>query len=263
LSYGTLTAIAPSYNNLEVIYTGSDDGNVHVTFDGGTTWNDRSNGLPDRYITSIAISPSDDLTAYVTLSGFGLLDYDPHVFKTTDGGMNWTDISSNLPSIPANDIIINSAEDVLFLATDMNVWYSQNDGASWDILGNNLPFNIMRDLKLHEPTQTLFVGTFGRSMHSYDVSNIVLETQDVGLAANAITIYPNPATTQFTLEHRLTSEGSITLYDGTGKLLKTLFNGDFSTQTKLRFSSEGIAAGLYFVTVQVGTTAVTKQLIVQ
>jgi photosystem II stability/assembly factor-like uncharacterized protein len=263
LSYGTITAIAPSYNNLDVIYTGSDDGNVYVTFDSGLTWTNISSSLPDRYITSIAISPSDDQTAYVTLSGFGVLDYDPHVFKTTDGGQNWVDISANLPSIPANDIIINSDENLLFVATDMNVWYSVDDGTNWDILGNNLPFNIIRDLKLHEPTNTLYAGTFGRSMHSYDLSHIILGLNDVALASEQISLYPNPATTQFTIAHNIDSEGAITLYDITGKELKTLFTGDFSTHRQLSLSSEGIPAGLYFVTLQVGRESVTKKLVVR
>lgn len=263
LSYGTITAIAPSYNNLDVVYTGSDDGNVYVTFDAGVTWTNISAGLPDRYITSIAISPSDDLTAYLTLSGFGLLDYDPHVFKTTDGGQNWVDISSNLPSIPANDIIINSDENILFVATDMNVWYSQDDGTNWDILGNNLPFNIMRDLKLHEPTNTLFVGTFGRSMHSYDISNIILGVSDTALSSEKIKIYPNPATSQFTIDHILSSEGTIVLIDISGRVIKTVFKGDFGRNQKIAISTEGIQAGIYFVQLQVGNHSVAKKLVVR
>ncbi len=153
LAFGTLTAIAASYNNLDVIYTGSDDGNVNVTFDGGTTWTNVSAGLPDQYITSIAMVPSDDMIAYVTVSGFKYLDYTPRVFKTTDGGQNWTDISSNLPNIPVNDIITYPAENILFVATDLNVWYSKDDGANWTILGNNLPLTVVMDLKFHEPTK--------------------------------------------------------------------------------------------------------------
>jgi len=121
LSYGTLTAIAPSYLNLDTVYVGSDDGNVNVTFNGGNTWENITNGLPDRYITSIAISHNDDQIAYITFSGFSVLDYTPHIFKTEDGGQNWSDISSNLPSIPVNDIILFTNS--IFVATDLNVWH--------------------------------------------------------------------------------------------------------------------------------------------
>ncbi len=262
LAYGTLTAIAASYNNLDVIYTGSDDGNVNVTFNGGTTWSNVSDGLPDQYITSIAMVPTDDMIAYVTVSGFKNLDYTPHVFKTLDGGQNWIDISSNLPSIPVNDIITYPAENILFVATDLNVWYSKNDGASWDILGNNLPLTITMDLKFHEPTKTLYAGTFGRSMHSYDVSDI-LGVDENEWASNSISIYPNPATSEFTISQNLTSEGNIQFYDISGKLIKEIFNGNFGSSKNITVQTDGIAAGIYFVKVNSGKQSETKKVIIR
>lgn len=250
LAYGTLTAMAASYNNLNTIYTGSDDGNVHVTFDGGSSWTNISGNLPDRYVTSLATVPNDDLTAYVTFSGYGLLDYDAHVFKTIDGGQNWEDISANLPSIPVNDIIVSNANNMLFVATDLNVWYSTNDGTSWDIVGNDLPLNIIRDLKIHEPTNTLYAGTFGRSMHSYDINNLVLGIPSNSFASERIKVYPIPAQNEFTIAHELTSEGTITLYDYSGKELKTLFNGNFSASKTISVSTEGLANGIYLLRFQ-------------
>ncbi|WP_410004780.1 VPS10 domain-containing protein [Aequorivita nionensis] len=261
LAFGTLTAIAASYNNLDVIYTGSDDGNVNVTFDGGTTWTNVSAGLPDQYITSIAMVPSDDMIAYVTVSGFKYLDYTPRVFKTTDGGQNWTDISSNLPNIPVNDIITYPAENILFVATDLNVWYSKDDGANWTILGNNLPLTVVMDLKFHEPTQTLYAGTFGRGMHSYDISDI-LSVDNTELTSNSIKIYPNPATSEFTISQNLSEEGTVQLYDISGKKIKSLFNGNFGTNKTITVKTDGIAAGVYFVKVNIGKQSVTKKLII-
>jgi photosystem II stability/assembly factor-like uncharacterized protein len=261
LAYGTLTAIAASYNNLDVVYTGSDDGNVNVTFDGGTTWTNISNDLPDQYITSIAMVPDNDMTAYVTVSGYKQLDYTPHVFKTIDGGQNWTDISSNLPSIPVNDIITYPAENILFIATDLNVWYSKDDGGSWTILGNNLPQTVITDLKFHEPTQTLYAGTFGRAMHSYDVSDI-LSVEDNQMLSNSIKIFPNPATSEFTISQNLSSEGTIQLYDISGKKIKDLFKGNFSANKNIRVETNGIATGIYLVKVNNGKQSVTKKLLI-
>ncbi|MAB37908.1 MAG: hypothetical protein CL528_10450 [Aequorivita sp.] len=261
LAFGTLTAIAASYNNLDVIYTGSDDGNVNVTFDGGTTWTDVSAGLPDQYITSIAMVPSDDMIAYVTVSGFKYLDYTPRVFKTTDGGQNWTDISSNLPNIPVNDIITYPAENILFVATDLNVWYSKNDGVNWTILGNNLPYTVIMDLKFHEPTKTLYAGTFGRGMHSYDVSDI-LNVGENELASDSIKIYPNPATSEFTISQNLSAEGTVQLYDISGKKIKNLFSGNFGTNKNITVKTNGIAAGIYLVKVNSGKQSVTKKLVI-
>ena len=261
LAFGTLTAIAASYNNLDVIYTGSDDGNVNVTFDGGTTWTNVSAGLPDQYITSIAMVPSDDMIAYVTVSGFKYLDYTPRVFKTTDGGQNWTDISSNLPNIPVNDIITYPAENILFVATDLNVWYSKDDGANWTILGNNLPFTVITDLKFHEPTKTLYAGTFGRGMHSYDVSDI-LSIGENDFAENSIKIYPNPATSEFTISQNLSSEGTVQLFDISGKKIKELFSGNFGANKIIKVKTDGLATGIYWVKVNSGKQSVTKRLII-
>lgn len=261
LAFGTLTAIASSYNNLDVIYTGSDDGNVNVTFNGGTTWTDISVGLPDQYITSIAMVPSNDMTAYVTVSGFKYLDYTPRVFKTTDGGQNWTDISSNLPNIPVNDIITYPAENILFVATDLNVWYSKDDGASWTILGNNLPLTVVMDLKFHEPTKTLYAGTFGRAMHKFDVSDI-LSVGENEIASSAVKIYPNPATSEFTISQSLSSEGTVQLFDISGKKIKDLFIGNFGSNKNIKVKTDGLAAGIYLVKVNSGKQSVTKKLIV-
>lgn len=261
LAFGTLTAIASSYNNLDVIYTGSDDGNVQVTFNGGTTWTNVSAGLPDQYVTSIAMIPDNDLTAYVSVSGFKYLDYTPRVFKTVDGGQNWTDISTNLPNIPVNDIITYPTENILFVATDLNVWYSKNDGESWDILGNNLPLTVVMDLKFHEPTKTLYAGTFGRSMHSYDVSNI-LNIDDNTLASNSVKIYPNPATSDFTISQTFSSEGTVQLFDISGKKIKDLFQGDFGSNINIKVKTDGIAAGIYIVKVKSGKKSVSKKLLI-
>lgn len=263
LSYGTLTAIAPSYNNLDVIYTGSDDGNVNITLDGGTTWNSISAGLPDRYVTSIAISPSDDATAYVTFSGFGLLDQTPHVFKTTNSGQSWIDISSNLPDIPVNDIIINEQDGLLLIATDVGVWYSHTDGAVWTVLGDNLPLTVMRDIKLHKPTNTLYVGTFGRSIHKYSLDNLILGIDDVTAASQDFSIYPNPSNDAFMIQG-ITSEDEVTvnLYGITGIIAKRLFQGNAQMVASQRFSVADLASGVYFVTIKTGNQTTTKKLLV-
>ncbi|MGB3343512.1 MAG: T9SS type A sorting domain-containing protein [Aequorivita sp.] len=261
LAYGTLTAIASSYNNLDVIYTGSDDGNVNVTFDGGSSWTNISAGLPDQYITSIATVPSSDMTAYVTVSGFKSLDYTPHVFKTEDGGQTWNDISSNLPSIPVNDIIVYPSQNILFVATDLYVWYSKNDGGSWDILGNGLPLTVITDLKFHEPSKTLYAGTFGRAMHKFDVSDILGVEDDV-LTSNSIKIFPNPAGSEFNIAQNLTTDGTVELFDISGKKLRDLFNGNFQTAKTINIKTDGIPAGVYFVRINSGGQSVTKKLVV-
>ena len=246
LSYGTLTAIAPSYNNLDVIYTGSDDGNVSVTFDSGANWNSIDSQLPNRYVSQIAIHPDHDSTAYVTFSGFSFLDYTPHIYKTTDGGQNWTDISSDLPDIPLNDVKIWNEADMLFVASDMGVWFTENDGLSWDILGDGLPMTIVANLKLHEPTSTLYAGTFGRSIHSYDLTQLNPVSVDDDQKVIELMIYPNPtkenATVSFVTEKP--QDTQIRVYDPSGRLvLSEAITGEGIQTQELDLSD--LNAGIY------------------
>lgn len=218
-SYGTLTTLAASPSTDGVIYTGSDDGRVHVTFDGGGNWELISNDLPDRYVTGLAIHPEDDLTAYLTYSGFGHLDYAPHVFKTIDGGQSWTDISGNLPNIPVNDILIQPDPFRIFIASDMAVWYTEDEGLNWEILGNNLPPTIMSHLQYHEPSDQLFVGTFGRSMYSFDLGQIA--TTSVASFHNeiGIEVYPNPSSGYMMLSSEKLLEGTYFITDLRGSIV--------------------------------------------
>jgi len=170
LAYNTLTTISVSGINNQVIYTGSDDGNVSVTLDGGDTWTNISGGLPKRWITRVAADPVEENVAYVTISGYRWDEFIPHVLRTDDYGQTWEDISSDLPEIPINDIIISPANNqVLFVATDMGVYHSYDGGNTWNMLGDNLPNVVVNDIDYHQPTNKLIAATYGRSIYSYDL----------------------------------------------------------------------------------------------
>ncbi len=265
-AYGTLTCIAPSYNNLDVIYTGSDDGNVFVTFDGGTTWQSIDDDLPNRFVTQVAIHPNDDLIAYVTFSGFNTLDYTPHIYNTVDGGQNWTDISGNLPSIPINDVVISTSDDYLYIATDTGVWFSINQGVNWNIVGGNLPVGIVADIKIHQPTNTLYAGTFGRSLFSFDLDNISLGVSDYETQNIDFKVYPNPISNSFNLEmdFQQMTTNTILLTDMQGKLISVLFEGTLNTgKQSLDFNISNIKSGIYFLRVQNERGNFVKKVIVK
>lgn len=174
LVYGTITAIAVSPKNPQLIYCGTDDGTVSVTMDGGINWSKITNGLPNRWVTAIEADPFDENTAYITFSGYKWRDYQPHVLRTTNRGVTWQDISGNLPEAPVNDIIIdsspqaqkeNSGSKVYYAATDFGVFVTHDGGAKWEILGSGLPLISIMDLTWHAPSRTLVAATYGRSMY--------------------------------------------------------------------------------------------------
>lgn len=191
LTFGTLTSISVSPLHSEMIMVGTDDGNVWMTEDGGTNWNNISDGLPKFWITQVELDPTELGVAYVTISGFRYNNETAHVFKTTDLGNTWVPISGELPNIPVNDIIINPTNHDLYIATDIGVFKSFNDGNSWDILGTGLPNVVITDLSYHEPSKTLLAATFGRSLYSVEVDTDV-SNENIRLENLDFTIYPNP-----------------------------------------------------------------------
>jgi len=174
VSYGTITTIAVAPTDAQTIYAGTDDANVWVTTNGGANWTKIDGALPERWVTRVAVDPANDAVAYATLSGFRVDEPLPHVFRTTDWGASWSDISGNLPDAPVNDIIVDPANpSVLYLASDVGVFVTQDLGASWWTLGAGLPEGVVvTDLDLIESApRYLYAATYGRSMYRYDLDN--------------------------------------------------------------------------------------------
>lgn len=158
---GSLSVIAIAPSNSNVIYTGSDDGAVYVSTDGGSTWNARYTGLPTRSVGGIAVDPNNPGTVYVGLQGFG----SGHVYKSTSYGSSWTNISGNLPDTPVNFLIVNPiAPNMLIAATDTGVFVTTDGGSNWAKLGTGLPSTPCLHLRANPATGYLYVGTYGRGI---------------------------------------------------------------------------------------------------
>ena len=168
---GTLTTLAVSPLDGNIIWSGSDDGFVHVSVNGGGSWTDVSAGLPVRWVTSVATDPFSSSTAYVTISGFRWAESLPHVLRTTDRGLNWQAIAGNLPDAPANGFVADPAHPGrYFVATDVGVYETVNGGISWSALGTGLPNVVVTSLALDQASQVLVAGTYGRSVFSISVA---------------------------------------------------------------------------------------------
>ena len=122
----------------DVVYAGTNNGRLELTTNAtaeSPAWTEtQQNGLPNRIVTEIETMPGDPGTAYVTASGFDPAGGTGHVFKTTDYGAHWSNISANLPNAPANAIEIDwrTSPATLYVATDVGVFWSQNGGLSWN-----------------------------------------------------------------------------------------------------------------------------------
>ena len=222
-SFGTITCLAISDINQDVIIAGTNDGNVQITTDRGENWSLISDDLPLLEVSSVATDPNDEATIYVTFSGYRSDNYLPHVLKSNDYGDTWTDISSNLPETPINEIVIDpTIPDQYYLATDLGVFFTSNKGSTWEILGKDLPPTIVADLDLNNERRLLLAGTYGRSMYTYDLPSEVLST-DEDITENLINIYPNPTSGILNIDPgQLSNVKTITITDHVGKVVKTI-----------------------------------------
>ena len=172
--YGTLTTISESPFQFGYIYTGSDDGLIQRTKDGGGNWKNITGELPqDLWVSRVIASEHQKDRVYATLNGYRWDDFAPYVYVSENSGDNWKDISSNLPLSPVNVIREDpNNENVLYLGTDNGLYVSLNKGENWQAFSQNLPNVAVHDLRIHPEEKELVVGTHGRSIYIADVSSV-------------------------------------------------------------------------------------------
>jgi len=198
IQFGTLTAIEVSPLNSDIIYVGTDDGNVWISRDYGSSFDNISLGIPKRWITSIHADPFFESGVYLTVSGFRFGESNSHVYYSSDYGFSWTSIGQELPDVPVNEIIADpTAEGFLYLATDMGVFFSPDYGDTWHILGLGMPNVPVLDIDYSEKQRFLVAASYGRGMYKYDLDAL---SHSQGLISENLNIFPNPGNGLFHLE---------------------------------------------------------------
>ncbi len=175
-NYGTLSYIVESPHEKGNIWVGSDDGLVHLTRDNGNTWtNVTPKGLTECLINAIEVSPHDPATAYMATTRYKFNDYTPALYKTTDYGKTWTNISKGIPYGAFTRVVRedNEVKGLLYAGTETGMYLSRNAGASWEPFQLNLPVTPITDLKVAH--NDLIVATSGRSYWILDDLNLVRE----------------------------------------------------------------------------------------
>jgi len=173
----TITHIGPAQGNPNYIYTGTTDGSVHRVYvtksaglGNGASWTQCTSGLPaGQMATAFAVHPTDPKTAYAVFSQYGSPQTPlKHVYKTTDGCLNWVAVSTGLPDVPFHDVVLDTAApNNVFAASDVGVFNSIDGGRSWLRMDLGMPTGLIANsLSFHSGTRQLVVGTFGRGVFS-------------------------------------------------------------------------------------------------
>lgn len=175
--------------NDQVVWVGTDDGNVQVTQNGGVSWtNVKPNfqGVPEQiWVSRVEASHHEEGTAYVTFDNHRYDDNQPYVFKTTDFGKAWTNISAGLPEKYSVYVIVEDPvdPDLLFVGTEYGVHFTVDGGQSWQGIKNNMATVAIHDLVIHPREGDLVAGTHGRSIWIMDDISALRQLDEVGDAA--------------------------------------------------------------------------------
>ena len=196
----TIITISESPMKAGVIWAGTDDGNVQITRNGGATWTNVRRNIPDvaqeLWCSRVEASHFEVGTCYVSFDGHRSDNFEPWVFKTTDFGATWTNISSNLPDREPVYVIKQDLRnpDLLFVGTEFSCFYSIDNGERWTRLNKNMPTVAVHDLVIHPRDNDLIAGTHGRGIWIMDdIAPLQQATADV-LASEAFLFENRPAT---------------------------------------------------------------------
>ena len=171
MAYGTLTTLSESPFQFGYLYTGSDDGYVNKTTNGGGSWERISDSFPqDLWVSRVVASQHQKERVYVTLNGYRWDDFTPYVYVSEDGGKQWKAIASNLPLSPVNVIREDpKKENILYLGNDMGVFVSLIKEKTGAFCGG-INHCSAHDLVIQTEQNHLLVGTHGRSIYKADIS---------------------------------------------------------------------------------------------
>ncbi len=173
-SFGNLVTIAESPAKAGILWTGSDDGVVSVSRDGGITWTNATAkiaGVPKwTYVSKVAPSRFADGTAYVAFDGHRGGDFNTYAFVTTDFGNSWHSIAGNLPKGEVVRTITEDVKDgdVLYVGTETSLWVSTNRGKQWTRIKANLPTVPIYEITLHPRENDMILATHGRALWILD-----------------------------------------------------------------------------------------------
>ena len=237
-TYNTITSLAESAQDENILYAGTDDGLLHATKDGGATWNTLPvDKLPDvpatAFINDIKADMFDANVAYVALDNHKFGDYRPMLYKTINGGKSWKSITKG---IPEGTLIWRLVQDhvnpqLLFLGTEYGVYVSLNQGDAWHKFSNGMPTISVRDLAIQKRENDLVAATFGRSFYILDDYSPLRAISEENLAKGD-QLFPIEKALQYVQERGGTSSQGASFYTAKNPTYGAQFTYYIANDTK-------------------------------
>jgi BNR/Asp-box repeat. len=171
--FGTITTISESPLKFGLLYCGTDDGNIHVSKDGGYTWTLVSTPLPQNlYISRVVASQYKEGRVYTTLNGYRNDNFTPWLYVSEDYGKSWTALGRDLPEEPLNVVREDpKKENILYVGSDNGLYATFNRGKSFMTFGN-LPRVPVHDIAIQKTANEIVVATHGRSIYIASLKNV-------------------------------------------------------------------------------------------
>jgi photosystem II stability/assembly factor-like uncharacterized protein len=211
--YPTITTFSESPLTANVLWVGTDDGNLQVTRDGGKSWKNvvtRFPGVPKgTYVSRVVASKYAEGTAFATFDGHRSNDFSVYIFVTTDYGETWKGIRGGIPDTAGSVHVIREHprnHNLLFAGTEFGLWVSWDRGANWTALKNNFPTVPVDDIQIQARENDLVLATHGRSIWILDDVTPV-EKMDSSVAGAELTFFPPRTATTFFIRQRRWSGG--------------------------------------------------------
>ncbi|MBW1298871.1 VPS10 domain-containing protein [Aquimarina litoralis] len=190
VAYGTLTSISESVLQFGLLYTGSDDGLVYVSKNGGGNWTKISNTLPqDLWVSRVIASTHKKERVYVSLNGYRWDDFTAYVYMSDNYGQTWTNIGKELP-ISAINVIKEDPknENILYIGSDNGAYVSLDRGKTWNAFSKGIPNVAVHDIVIQPEANDLLLGTHGRSIYKTNVEP--LQNLNAKVLASELNVSP-------------------------------------------------------------------------
>jgi hypothetical protein len=257
---GSVSAIGISAQTTNKIYIGTSNGRILVTTDNGTTWATQT-GFP--YVSDLAVDNTNDNICYAVFGGTS----SNRVSKTTDGGQTWNSISTGLPLIAVNSVVIRfTAPRMIFIGTDLGVFQSLDDGLSWVSFNSGLPTMQVYDLKYKEGPAVLLAATHGRGCWTFNVPQSIgiKPISEIAKTYSLSQNYPNPfnPTTKISFSLPEAANVKMFIYDILGNEIAIPVNERLNPgMHEVTWDASNQASGIYFYKMETEKFSETKKML--